>query len=271
MQNYLINQSIAAARAGATVIHAGCIGEGGEMLLSLLREAGVDVSMIKTVNEKNGHAIIQVTKDAENSIFIYPGSNAMIDEEYVDAVLDVLDPSDIVLLQNETSSVEYVIKRAYEKGLKVMFNPSPIKENVTRIDLNMLSYIILNSVEAKMITGKDGKEALEEFKRCYPELKVILTLGSKGSVYMHGDELIFTPSFKAKAVDTTAAGDTFSGYLLSGITKGLDMTEAMRLASLASAIAVSRHGAAHSIPTLDEVMGSLSTMTPADYDVSVLS
>ncbi len=255
-----LNQSIALARAGASVRHAGCIGEGGEMLLDLLRESGVDVSLIMKTEEKNGHAIIQVTKSAENSIFIYPGSNAMVTNEYIDYVLSHADKEDVILLQNEISGVEYIIESAYKRGLKVVFNPSPIKENVTRIDLNMLSYIIINSIECKMITGDEGERALEILKERYPRLSVILTLGINGSIYQSRGERIYTPSFECQAKDTTGAGDTFTGYFLAGIVSGKSAEDALKLASVASAIAVSREGAAPSIPMLSEAVAGLSTM-----------
>ena len=215
-----LNQSIAIARAGVPVLHAGCIGEGGEMLLDLMRESGVDVSQVMTTEEKNGHAIIQVTKSAENSIFIYPGSNALVTREYIDKILDFCDTGDIILLQNEISNVDYIINSAYKKGLRVIFNPSPITENVTRIDLNMLSHIIINTVEAKMITGAEGESALGSLKDKYPNLAVILTLGIMGSIYQDKNERIYTPSFEVNAVDTTAAGDTFTGYFVAGLVAG---------------------------------------------------
>lgn len=255
-----LNQSIALARAGAEVLHAGCIGDGGEMLIDLMRESGVDVSKVMRVDEKNGHAIIQVTKNAENSIFIYPGSNVCLTHEYIDQVLSLADKDDIVLLQNEISSVEYIIDRSYEMGLRVVFNPSPIKENVTRIDLNKLSYIILNSIEAKMITGEDGEGALEILGEKYPSLSVILTLGVHGSIYQFRGEKIYTPSFEVNAVDTTGAGDTFTGYFVAGLVSDIPLCDSLKLASAASAIAVSREGAAPSIPTQEEAKAGTKTL-----------
>jgi AraC-like DNA-binding protein len=175
-------------------------------------------------------------------------------------VLSLADKDDIVLLQNEISSVEYIIDRSYEMGLRVVFNPSPIKENVTRIDLNMLSHIIINTVEAKMITGAEGESALNILKDKYPNLAVILTLGIMGSIYQDKNERIYTPSFEVNAVDTTAAGDTFTGYFVAGLVAGRKTQDSLKTASLASAIAVSREGAAPSIPTQEEVEAGLLTM-----------
>lgn len=125
----------------------------------------------------------------------------------------------------------------------------------------MLSYIILNEIEANEITGcSDAKASLEVFKKEYPNLRVMLTLGKKGCVYMDSETVVSREAFSVKAVDTTAAGDTFTGYFLAGISNGIEIEETLKLASCASAIAVSRPGAAPSIPVTDEVREMLRSM-----------
>ena len=258
-----LNQSIAAARAGADVFHAGCIGCDGDMLKEILLNSGVDISYLKDVEEKNGHAIIQVSDDGDNSIFIYPGSNAMITREFVDAVLENFSNEDILLLQNEINDIEYIIKKAYEKGMCVVFNPSPINEVISQIDLGKITYLILNEVEAKEITGVKGvEEQLMYFEGKYPELKVILTLGKRGSVMLRNGKLLRQEAYKVNAVDTTAAGDTFTGYFLAGLAMGVDDKTVLMRASTASAISVSRKGAAPSIPNFDEVLRTVGTLEP---------
>lgn len=253
-----LNQSIAIARAGEKVCHAGCVGEDGDMLIELMRDSGVDTSCIKTVDFKNGHAIIQVSCAGENSIFLYPGSNAMVTREYIDSVLDGFSKGDLVLLQNEISNVDYIVRRAYEKKMQVMLNPSPFNEKLKKIDYGMLTYIILNEVEAAEISDCDDVEkTVEFFKKTYPALKVMLTLGKRGCVYFDADSRVEHPAFCVKAVDTTAAGDTFTGYFISGIARGDGMENILRIASAASAVAVSKMGAAPSIPVRDEVMDFL--------------
>ena len=148
-----LNQSIALARAGASVYHAGCVGEDGEMLLSLLRENGIDVSGIKRVDGKNGHAIIQVSREGENCIFIYPGSNAMITEELADSVLDGFEKGDYIILQNEISNIDYIVKKAFQKGMLIVLNPSPCNESIKKIDLGTVSYLVLNEIEAEILSG----------------------------------------------------------------------------------------------------------------------
>lgn len=256
-----LNQSIAAARAGANVYHAGCIGNDGGMLRDIMAESGVNLEYIKEVEEKNGHAIIQVSKCGENSIFLYPGSNEMVSEGYIDSVLESFSIEDMILLQNEISNVDYIIKKAYQKGMQIVFNPAPFDEKLKEIDIGMLSYIILNEVEAKGFTGKDEPEEIIAYmKKNYPELKVVLTLGKKGCIYSDKHHALSHPAFQVEAVDTTAAGDTFIGYFLCAVAGGKMYSEAIRLACAASALTVSKMGAAPSIPHKEETYEALKEL-----------
>ena len=215
-----LNQSMALSKAGEKVCHAGCVGIDGKMLIDTMSENGVDISYMQTVEEKNGHAVIQVSKNGENSIFLYPGSNNMISKQYVDFVLEKFTSGDFILLQNEINNIDYFIERAHQIGMNIVFNPSPFNEKINKIDFNVLSYIILNEVEGKCISGYDDKEMiLKYFKNEYPNLKVMLTLGKKGCVYQDQTHVIYHPAFEVKAVDTTAAGDTLTGYFVAGIAK----------------------------------------------------
>ncbi len=256
-----LNQSIAIARAGASVYHAGCVGSDGEMLTELLTKSGVNVSYVRTVEAKNGHAIIQVSAKGENSIFLYGGSNEMISESFIDFVLEDFEENDVLLLQNEISNVPYMIQKAYGKKMCIVFNPAPFDETIKEIDFSMISYLILNEVEAEEFSGCEiPEDALLFFKQRYPNLKVILTLGEKGSIYVDREYQIRQSAFLAEAVDTTAAGDTFIGYFVAAIASGSDCREALKLASAASAITVSRMGAAPSIPWKSEVIENLSSL-----------
>ncbi len=256
-----LNQSIALARAGAVVFHAGCIGNNGEMLAQLLLENGVDITNIKRVNCANGHAIIQVSRDGENSIFLYAGSNSMITTEQIENTLESFGADDIILLQNEINCLDEIVERAYEKGMCIILNPSPINEKIADIDFNKITYLILNEVEAGDISGCDETNGiLDFFRERYPELKVMLTLGKKGCVYADAESRIYHPIFETEVCDTTAAGDTFTGYFVAGISNGHSIEDTLRTASCASALAVSCHGAAPSIPNAQEVSRALETM-----------
>ena len=159
-----LNQSVALAKAGMEVYHAGCIGTDGEMLTDVLESNGVDISNIKKVDEKTGHAIIQVSSKGDNSIFLYSGSNAKITEEFVDEVLDKFQKGDMLLLQNEINMIDYIVEKAYEKGMCIILNPSPYNDKIKKIDFNMLSYIILNEVEMSELTQCDNpKDGLKYF------------------------------------------------------------------------------------------------------------
>ena len=262
-----LNQSIAIARAGATVYHAGCVGYDGGMLTDLLRESRVDISHVQMVDSKNGHAIIQVNAQGDNAIFIYPGSNKMLTKAFVDSVLENFDAGDILLLQNEINLVDYIMEKAFCKGVRIVFNPSPFQEEIRSLDLNKLSYMILNEVEAGELSGYESpEESLRFFKEHYPDLKVILTLGEQGSVYVDQSQELRQSAYTVKVVDSTAAGDTFTGYFVAGISCGMTVQESLRSASAASAISVSRNGAAPSIPYKEEVLSALKELKPREVN-----
>lgn len=257
-----LNQSVAIARAGAPVYHAGCIGEGGEFFTQILSQNGVDVTYLKQLKVKNGHAIIQVSADGENAIFLYAGSNYMVTKLYIDKVLDNFDEGDILLLQNEINNVDYIIEQAYKKNMCIILNPAPMTDSIKKIDLSMLSYIVVNETEAKALTGEitpDG--SLAYFSKNYPDLKVIITLGSKGCIYKDTKNEIYQPAFKVNAVDTTSAGDTFIGYFIKGIWSGLDIPQTLKISCAASAVTVERVGATPSIPKWQEAIEALITLS----------
>lgn len=262
-----LNQSIAAARAGAEVYHAGCVGFDGNMLLEMLRDNGVDISFVGRTDERNGHAMIQVAASGENSIIVYPGSNSMITEAYVDSVLDSFGEGDIVLLQNEIGCVKYIIGSAHKKKCTVIFNPSPMTDDLRAVDYGEVSYLILNEVELKSIAKCDSlHEAIERLRESYPRLKLLLTLGENGSIYIDSTRSLYQSAFSVETVDTTAAGDTFTGYFVSGLASGDDIAKTLMEASAAAAIAVSRRGAAPSVPRRDEVMSALMSLRKRPCD-----
>lgn len=253
-----LNQSIALARAGAEVYHAGCIGEDGGFLKQLLLNDGVDVSFVDTVAGKNGHAVIQLSSEGENSIFLHAGSNHCVTRAQIDGVLAHFSSGDLLLAQNEISELPYLLDAAWKKGMEVFLNPSPMDETLCKLDLNKLSCLILNEVEAADISGRSEVEAvLAWFAKKYPRLRVMLTLGGDGCVYSDEHHRLTHPIFPVKVVDTTAAGDTFTGYFIAGIAAGLPMEQVLQRASCAAAIAVSRKGAAPSVPDAAEVEQTL--------------
>lgn len=250
-----LNQSIAAARAGANIYHAGCIGNDGSMLRQVFEENNVNISFLKTLDAKTGHAMIQLDKNAENSIVLYGGTNKMISRELVDEVIDSFNEGDIILLQNELNELEYIIDKAYGKGMRIVLNPAPFTNDLKNLPLHKISWLILNEIEAKEFGNKESpEENLVHLKECYPDTEIIITVGKKGSMYMDNGEIYRQMSYKVESVDTTAAGDTFIGYFITNIANGKDVKEALKMSSVASALTVSRKGASSSIPYIGEVM-----------------
>ncbi len=253
-----LNQSIAVAKAGGKVFHAGCIGEDGDMLNDILTENKVDTSYLKRSSCKNGHAVIQVSAGGENSIFLFGGSNQLIDKEYINSVLAEFGKNDIIILQNEINNIEYIIDEAYKKGMQIVFNPAPFSENLKEIDLSKISYLILNETECEGFTGtNDSIQSLNTILNNAKDLKVVLTLGKSGAVYADATKRIHQSAFKVTAVDTTAAGDTFIGYFVFGLITGISMEENLKFCCAASALAVTKKGAAPSIPCYTEVEKAL--------------
>ncbi len=258
-----LNQSIAIARNGIPVYHAGCIGNDGLFLKELLQSAGVYTDYLKITDVPCGHAIIQLNQEGENSIILYNGANYLIDKQYIDYVLKDFCQGDIIVLQNEISNIDYIIDIAFKKQMKVILNPSPLDENIKIIDLNKIYLIMLNEVEALGFCGDNNPEGIfRYFNNKYKELKVVLTLGAKGSIYFDSEKEIFCPSFSVEIKDTTCAGDTYTGYFVSAINNGYSVEDSLKLASAAAAIAVSRKGAAVSIPHIAEVKEALKSLKP---------
>lgn len=250
-----LNQSIALAKAGAQVWHAGMVGEEGAMLLEMCKANGVHTSYIKSVPGKSGHTVIQVDRNGQNCILLFGGSNRCLTREYIDEVFSHFDPDDMVLLQNEVNDIDYIIDTAYQKGMKIAFNPSPFDDAVKKCDLNKISYLLLNEIEGWQISGeRDPENILKYFAEMDPNSAIILTLGKDGAIYQDRSCRLKHGIYPVKVVDTTAAGDTFTGFFLSAVLQGQTMQEALEIASRASSIAVTRKGAAPSIPTLSEVM-----------------
>lgn len=255
-----LNQSIALSKAGAEVYHAGAIGEDGLFLLEAMKEAGVNTKFVEIRSDvRTGNAIIQNDDEGDNCILLYGGANQAITEEHVDRVIDHFEKGDYLVLQNEINNIPYIMEKAHAKGLKIVLNPSPMNERVLEFPLDMVDIFLVNEIEAGQILGetvdakKDADSAIAKLRARFPKATVVMTLGSDGSVYSDTENTYRQKAYKVTAVDTTAAGDTFSGYLISGLLKEMPIPEALDLGARASAIAVSKKGAAPSIPYLEEV------------------
>ena len=253
-----LNQSIALARAGANVAHAGCIGAGGEPLKTMLEREGVDTSKLLAVDEMQGHTVIQVKRDGENCILLYGGSNQCVTEAQIEDTMSTFSAGDWLVLQNEVNNLPDIVNAAWERGMIIALNPSPYDSKLDAVDFGKLSWLLVNEVEAGQLSGSDDPQAAWEWLHArHPKLSVLVTLGAAGSMAfkVEGDhiETAIQEAFRVKAVDTTAAGDTFTGYFISGLMEGLPLKDSMCRASKASSISVTRLGAADSIPFATEL------------------
>lgn len=250
-----LNQAVAFAKAGAETYLAGKIGTDGQSLRDACEKYGIDTRYLMKEDSPGGHAVIQVDEKGQNSILVFGGTNKMHREEEMDQVLKDFQEGDYLILQNEINGLSYLIDAAWKKNMEIVLNPSPYEPSLMECGLQKLSWMILNEVEACQITGENQPEkVLEYFKEKYPDLKVVLTLGEEGAMCTTGETYCKVPCYKTETVDTTGAGDTFTGYYFAEIIRGRSPKEALDTASKAAAVTVSRKGAADAIPFLKEIL-----------------
>ena len=252
-----LNQSIALAKAGLEVYHAGAIGQDGKFLLHILHADEVNTDFVKCLdNVKTGHAIIQNDDAGDNCILLFKGANHCITRTQIDETLAHFSTGDALVLQNEINELEYLSQQAKAKGMLIALNPSPMDENLLSV-IPYADYLLLNEIEAGQLLGEQSSD-FEATARVllsrYPDANILMTLGSQGSIFVNKDNFIKQGIIPVKPVDTTAAGDTYTGYFLANIFEDKDFAKAMKLATIASSIAITRPGAAQSIPTKEEVL-----------------
>lgn len=250
-----LNQSIALSRAGMEVSHAGAVGEDGQILIQMLQDAGVNTDLIRKMPGRSGHTVIQVEDSGQNSIVLCGGSNQQISKEDINEVLDQYQENDLILLQNEISNLPWLLEQASAKKMRIILNPSPMDETLIHGKLDGVSLFLLNEIEGEQLSGhQDPEKILDTFAERYPQADVVLTLGKAGSIFQGQGQRIRQQAIRVAAVDTTAAGDTFTGYFVREYFETGDAAKALAIASRASAIAVTRPGAAPSIPVRSEVL-----------------
>ena len=249
-----LNQSVAMARAGARVWHAGNVGqdEAGQVLEAALRAEQIDTSLIRRLPVPSGHAIIQINAQGENAIIVFGGANQQVTQEQIDAAIAQFEPGDLLVLQNEVNCLPEIIRAAHARGMKIALNPSPITAALAQIPVELCDILFVNEIEAGQLCDAE-KATLEQLAARFPHAMLVYTMGSRGaSVYADG-KTYHQDAIRVKAVDTTGAGDTFTGYFLAAIGEGMGIEDALLLATKAAAISVTRPGASVSIPTRAEV------------------
>lgn len=251
------NQAAAIAKAGLDVYMAGKIGPDGMFLLDELKSYGVDTSFVSSDSSATGNAIIQVDKNGDNCIIVYPGGNNEITVEFIDSTLSQFSSGDIIVLQNEINSIGRIIEIAHKKGLLICFNPSPFDMSIEKLPLNLVDFLVVNEIEGRCLALMDENACydaiLDKLSSDFPDTEIILTVGKDGALYAKGGYKAKADIIETPIVDTTAAGDTFIGYFLSSRQKGYSIEQSLVFSCKASSIAVSRPGAMKSIPFENEV------------------
>lgn len=268
MSSKLLGEQV--AEESPQIYMAGGIGSDGIFLKKLLASEGINVDYIQVRDDvKSGNAIIQRDVGGQNSIILFGGANREVDKEFVDNVLQNFRREDYLILQNEISNLDYIVEQAGEIGMRIFLNPSPMEESLCKLDYGKIDTIFVNEIEAcqlvEIISREDANKlrsradrrkwgdiakTLQDF---LPETKKVLTIGVDGSYYISQEEIIYQEAFKTNVVDTTAAGDTFSGYYIREVAEKKSIPAALSCASKAASITVSRKGAAPSIPRYEEI------------------
>ena len=258
------NQACAAGRLGTDVAMLGAIGDDdyGALQLKSLSEAGVEVGgLLKKEGQNTGTAFITVNKSGNNSIVVVPGANSAFRPEDIEANRELIEQCEIMILQLEIplDTVCYATKLAKSLGKTVILDPAPVPEHFPEELYEYVDIVKPNETELGMLTGI--AEAQKHLTEAAQVLKargvknVLVTLGGDG-VYINPEsgEEIRIPACKVKAVDTTAAGDSFTAALAAMLLNGESLEAAAEFANRVSAIVVTRKGAQSSIPTIDEVV-----------------
>ena len=243
------NQSVALAKAGADVFHIGAFGKRDEHYLKEMREAGVNLNNVSLLGSESGHAVVMVDNETgENQIILSGSANNKISEKQIESALLNAKTTDWALAQNETSLVHEFLVSAKEKGLKICYSAAPFVAKQTASLLPFANLLVVNEGEANALLKFLNKDVSE---LGLPHL--VITLGSKGARYIGEEGDFFVAPFEVRPVDTTGAGDTFLGYLLASLSKGMSMKEAMSYGSAAASLQITRQGALAAIPSLQEV------------------
>lgn len=266
------NQAVAAGRAGARTSFVGCVGDDlfHDLIVDGLTDAGVDLTHLRTVPGPTGIAHIRVDASAQNDIVMVPLANAELNTAQIDAALDALAPTTSVLLtQLETPSdlTAHITSRGRELGFTVILDPAPAAELPVEV-WRSIDIVTPNETEASVISGIEVTDAAtaEQAGRWFLQQGVgaaVITLAAQGSCVVTAEGSALVPPLPVDAVDTTAAGDAYAGYLGAALAEGASLTDAVRLATAAGALAVTKPGASPSLPERHDVDAFLAERSTA--------
>lgn len=263
-----LNQAIALSNAGLESHFVGCIGKLDQSYFyKLLAGYQINPRHICAIGHAvSGHAIIQRNPSGQNCIIVFKGANFEFTEDLIDNAFQQVPDAEVVVLQNEINKINYIIRAANAKGIPVILNPSPMTDKLMELDYNQVTCLVLNENELEtlvrahpQLAGSSGGKMLDDlgnlevFHQAFPQCKIVLTLGSRGSLLMDGELVLTQEAYPTEVIDTTAAGDTFLGYFTAALVQGENLQTALQRGSQASAIAISRPGAAPSIPFRSEL------------------
>jgi ribokinase len=245
-----LNQSVAAVRAGAEVVHIGAVGQDDNAIMAELTDLGMNTDAIACTDQPTGHATINVDRDGENAIVLLQGANINHSKDAIASALSQISHADILLLQNETNGQQFAAMLAQKKSATVIYSAAPFDAKAVQRVIDHVSILVMNAVEADQL-----KAALDIDLADLPVSTVIITKGANGADWLDvaSGDVIHCPAHPAEAIDTTGAGDTFIGYVAAALSVGHSPQKAMQFGSFAAALMVSRQGTAAVIPTKSEV------------------
>ena len=256
------NQAVAIAKLGGDVSMIGKVGNDGfgQTLINALKADNVKTDYIQIENCSSGVAMITVDKNAENSIVVAPGANFRVLREDIDKCIDSIKQSDIVVVQLETplDTIKYALQESKQLDKYTILNPAPavkLEEDIIKnVDL-----LTPNETELEILSGVKIENEEDIIKAAQVMIQkgvkqLIVTLGSKGSLYIDKDNVKFKESYKVDAIDTTATGDSYTGALSVALSQDKDIQEAMDFASKVGALCVMKEGAQTSLPTIHDVL-----------------
>lgn len=242
------NQSLAAARAGANVVHLGAAARADDWVIGRLTASGVDTThIVRHHDQATGHAIILLDDEGENSIVIHGGANRSLTQDQFKSAIARMKGGDFLLMQNETNMQAELAQVAAKRAVRVVYSAAPFDIDALRAVLPHVAILALNEGEAAALAAALGEDP--------PVEGMLVTRGAKGAEYrdLRGGRHFEVPAFPVDVVDTTGAGDCFAGYFVAGLDRGDDIPTALRLAAAAAAVKVTRAGAGDAIPKREEV------------------
>lgn len=256
------NQAMAAAAFSKDVLMIACLGDdiAGHALYDKMKDKGIDVSCVEFSEVPTGNALIYVAEEGKNTIVVYPGSNHQCSVEHVKKYKKVIEEASLVMMQLEIpmETVEYVADIAYKANVPVLLNPAPAQILSEEL-ISKITYLTPNETELMRITSQYDAKKGANVLRTMGVKNIIVTLGSNGCYMKTETEEARIDTFKVNAIDTTAAGDSFSGALAAHLAKGMPLKDALKIANATGALTTTKIGAQEALPTEEEVMNLINS------------